>query len=141
MEDFEKEDAPPEPVDFKFEDPNISFARYLESGVGRKAGPLPMGPEALQTQADYLRVLGDNQHPFDCLRRISLNPWCSPKDRIAASKALLEYTAAKMPTRMEVSGPGSQPIEIDTKAVKRLSNDELDTLIKLLDKANGHADM
>jgi hypothetical protein len=141
MEDFEKEDAPPESLDLKFEDPSIPYLRYVESAAGRKPGPLPMGPEALQVQADYLRVLGDNQHPFDVVRRISLNPWCSPKDRLAAAKILLEYTAAKMPTRMEVSGPGSTPIEIDTKAVKRLSNSELDTLITLLDKANGNAEM
>lgn len=84
-----------------FEDSNPSYLTYLE-GRGAKALHMnPTGPQALQTQADYLKELGDQQHPLDVLRRISLNPWVSPKDRIAASKALLEYTMARMPTKIE----------------------------------------
>lgn len=124
-----------------FEDDNMSFLTHLE---GRGAKALRMDPasaEALQVQADYLKALGDNQHPFDVLRRISLNPWCAPKDRIAASKALLEYTAAKMPTKIEQTTTEQKTIEIDNKALKNLSAQELDTMIKLLDKANGLGEM
>lgn len=119
-----------------FEDDNMSFLTHLE---GRGAKALRMDPtsaEALQVQADYLKTLGDNQHPFDVLRRISLNPWVAPKDRIAASKALLEYTAAKMPTRIDQVNTETKTIEIDNKALKNLSAAELDQMIKLLDKAN-----
>ena len=124
-----------------FEDDNMSFFKHLE-GRGAKALHMnPTGAEALQIQADYLKVLGDNQHPFDVLRRISLNPWCAPKDRIAASKALLEYTASKMPTKIEQTTTEQKTIELDAKALKNLSTSELDTMIKLLDKANGLGDM
>lgn len=124
-----------------FEDDNLSFLTHLE---GRGAKALRMDPtssESLQIQADYLKVLGDNQHPFDVLRRLSLNPWVSPKDRIAASKALLEYTAAKMPTKIEQTTTEQKTIEIDNKALKNLNAQELDTMIKLLDKANGLGEM
>ena len=124
-----------------FEDGNVTFFQHLE-GRGAKALHMnPTGPEALQIQADYLKVLGDGQHPFDVLRRISLNPWCAPKDRIAASKALLEYTAAKMPTKMEVASSEQKTIQIDNAALKNLSTDELDQMIKLLDKANKLGEM
>lgn len=124
-----------------FEDGNMSFLTHLE---GRGAKALRMDPtsaEALQVQADYLKTLGDNHHPFDVLRRISLNPWVAPKDRIAASKALLEYTAAKMPTKIEQTTTEQKTIEIDNKALKNLSAQELDTMIKLLDKANSYDKM
>lgn len=122
-----------------FEDENLSFLTFLEARGAKAVGANPTGPEALQVQADYLHSLGDNQHPFDVLRKISLNPWCAPKDRIAASKALLEYTAAKMPSKVEVSGNEGKAIEIDHKSLKNLSTSELDQMIKLLDKANGGA--
>ncbi len=124
-----------------FEDSNMSFLTHLE-GRGAKGLRIdPTSAEALQIQADYLKELGDHQHPFDVLRRISLNPWCAPKDRIAASKALLEYTAAKMPTRIEQTTTEQKTIELDNKALKNLSVQELDQMIKLLDKANGLGDM
>lgn len=119
-----------------FEDKNTSYLEYLEGVGAKRARMVPTGPSALQVQSDYLHELGNNHHPFDVLRRISLNPWVAPKDRISACKALLEYTAAKMPTKMEVSGAEGKPIELDTKALKNLSNAEIDQLIKLLDKAN-----
>lgn len=120
-----------------FVDENSSYLAYLE-GRGAKAARMnPTGPDALQVQADYLHELGDHQHPFDVLRRISLNPWCSPKDRIAAAKALLEYTAAKMPTKIEQEVKEAKTIELDNKALTNLSGEELDLMIKLLDKANG----
>ena len=124
-----------------FEDDNKSYLAHLE-GQGAKALHMdPTGAQALQVQADYLKVLGDQQHPFDVLRRISLNPWVAPKDRIAASKALLEYTAAKMPTKIEQTTTEQKKIELDSKALKNLSAQELDTMIRLLDKANGLGEM
>ena len=124
-----------------FDDGCLSYLEHLE-GRGAKAMRMdPTGPDALQIQADYLKMLGANQHPFDVLRRISLNPWVSPRDRISASKALLEYTAAKMPTRIEQTNTEQKTIELDAKALKNLSTQELDQMIKLLDKANGFGEM
>ena len=119
-----------------FEDTNTPYLRHLEARGAKSLGINPTGPEALQTQAEYLHVLGEHQHPLDVLRRISLNPFCAPKDRIAASKALLEYTMAKMPSKLEVSGQGGEAIKVDNAALKNLSTQELDQLIALLDKAN-----
>lgn len=119
-----------------FEDSNSSYLTYLEGRGAKRARMNPTGPDALQVQADYLHELGDNCHPLDVLRRISLNPWCSPKDRIAASKALMEYTMAKMPMKIEQENTEAKKIEIDHKALKNLTAEELDTMIKLLDKAN-----
>jgi hypothetical protein len=118
-----------------FEDANPSYLRYLEGAGAKKAHMDPTGPNAFRVQAEYLQELGDNQHPLDILRRISLNPWVAPKDRIAASKSLLEYCMAKMPTKIEADTKATQAIEIDHKALKNLSAVELDTMIKLLDKA------
>lgn len=124
-----------------YEDGNSSYLAYLEARGAKGARLNPTAADALQIQADYLHELGDHQHPFDVLRRISLNPWCAPKDRIAASKALLEYTAAKMPSKVEVSGNEGKAIEFDHKALKNLSTAELDQMIRLLDKANGLGEM
>ena len=119
-----------------FEDTNVSYLPYLE-GVGAKRARMdPTGAKALQVQADYLHELGDNHHPFDVLRRISLNPWCSSKDRIAACKTLMEYTMAKIPTKIEQTNSETKTIEVNTAALKNLSAAELDQMIKLLDKAN-----
>lgn len=125
------------PLQDTFEDTNTSYLAYLEGRGAKKAHMDPTGAKALEVQAEYLHELGDQQHPFDVLRRISLNPWVSPRDRIAASKALLEYTAAKMPTRIDQVNTETKTIEIDNKALKNLSTAELDQMIKLLDKANG----
>ena len=120
-----------------FEDSNVSYLRFLEARGAKGLRTSPTSSDAFQVQADYLKELGDQQHPFDVLRRISLNPWVNPGQRIAACKALLEYTAAKMPSKVEVSGAEGQPIKIDNGALKNLSTGELDQLIRLLDKANG----
>lgn len=119
-----------------FEDENTSYLTFLEGRGAKACGMNPTGPEALQVQAEYLHSLGDQMHPVDVLRKISLNPWVSPRDRISASKTLLEYCMAKMPTKMEVSGGEGKAIEIDHKSLKNLSTSELDQMIKLLDKAN-----
>lgn len=119
-----------------FEDENTSYLTFLEGRGAKACGMNPTGPEALQVQAEYLHSLKDGHHPLDVLRKISLNVWCAPKDRIAASKALMEYTMAKMPSKVEVSGSEGKAIEIDHKSLKNLSTAELDQMIKLLDKAN-----
>ena len=129
------------PLQDTFEDTNTSYLAYLEGRGAKKAHLDPTGAKALEVQAEDLHELGDQQHPVDVLRRISLNPWVSPRDRIAASKALLEYTAAKMPTRIDQVNTETKTIEIDNKALKNLSSQELDQMIKLLDKANSYDKM
>lgn len=115
-------------------DNNIKYLEYLEAHGGKMISPL--SKEGLELQAAYLKSLGENQHPFDVLRRISINPFIPPKDRIAASKTLLEYMARKVPSSLEVSGPEGGPVQLDSEALKNLTASELDTLATLLEKAN-----
>lgn len=115
-------------------DNNIKYLEYLEAHGGKMINPL--SKEGLELQAAYLKSLGENQHPFDVLRRISINPFIPPKDRIAASKTLLEYMARKVPATLEVSGPEGGPVQLDSEALKNLSASELDMLASLLEKAN-----
>ena len=117
-----------------FEDSNISYLQYMEAQGGKLVDPLSR--EGLELQAAYLKHLGDNQHPIDVLRRISVNPWAQTKDRISAAKALMEYTVRKIPATIELTGNDGKPLQIDASAMKNLSNDDLDTLVKLLEKAN-----
>jgi len=115
-----------------YEDDNVTYLQYLEASGSSPVNPL--SKEGLDLQAAYLLKMGDNQHPFDVLRRISVNPFASPRDRIAASKTLLEYMSRKVPSSLEVSGPEGGVIQLDTNALKGLSAEELDQLSALLAK-------
>lgn len=117
-----------------FEDTNISYLQYMEAQGGKLVDPLSR--EGLELQAAYLKYLGDNQHPIDVLRRISVNPWAQTKDRISAAKALMEYTVRKIPATIELTGNDGKPLQIDASAMKNLSNSDLDLLVSLLEKAN-----
>ena len=118
-----------------FEDTNKSYLQFLE---GRGAGKInAFSAEGQAIQAQYLAELGDNQHPLDVLRKISLNPFAAAKDRIAASKALLEYTMLKAPSKVEISGPEGQAIKIDQAQLSALSDKDLELLTMLLEKAQG----
>lgn len=116
------------------DDGNRSYLEYLE---GRGAKDMsPLDPQYLAIQAEYLQILGKHQHPIDVLRRISLNPWVSPKDRMAACKTLMEYAMQKVPSRVEMSGVGGKPIQVDQQQLRNLSDTELEQLTNLLEKAN-----
>lgn len=130
FDDGDKDDLNP----VVFEDSNIAYMQYLDAHGGKMVDPLSR--EGLELQAAYLKYLNKQDHPLDTLRRISVNPWAQTKDRIAAAKALLEYTARKIPSTIEISGNDGKPLQIDAGAMKNLSNDDLDTLVKLLEKAN-----
>ena len=116
------------------QDPNVLYLQYLEAQGGKMVSPLSQ--EGLELQAAYLKQMEGNTHPFDILRRISINPFLPPKDRIAASKTLLEYMARKVPSTLEVTGADGGPVQVDTEALKNLSSSELDMLSALLEKAN-----
>ena len=116
------------------EDPNVRYLQYLEAHGGKMVSPL--STEGLELQASYLKQMAENTHPFDVLRRISINPFLPPKDRIAASKTLLEYMARKVPSTLEVTGADGGPVQVDSEALKNLSSSELDMLSALLEKAN-----
>jgi len=116
-----------------YEDDNVAYLQYIESQGGK--GINPLSAEGLELQAKYLLHMGVNQHPFDVLRRISVNPFAAPKDRIAASRVLLEYMHRKIPASIEVAGPDGSAIQLSADALKSLSGAELDVLSGLLAKA------
>lgn len=118
-----------------FNDTNKTYLQFLEGRGAKNISPL--SAEGQELQAKYLAELGDDQHPLDVLRKISLNPFAMPKDRISASKALLEYTMVKAPSKVEVSGPEGKAVKIDQSQLSALSDKELDLMMTLLAKAQG----
>lgn len=117
-----------------FEDSNKSFMQFMEAKGAQHLNML--SPEGLEFQAEYLKTLENNNHPLDVARRLSLNPFAAPKDRLAACKLIMTYTMRPIPTQMEITGGNGGPITIDQKTLKGLSDAELDVLAKLLEKAN-----
>jgi hypothetical protein len=118
-----------------WDDASLSYLEYLEANNGKGVDPLSVEGQALQ--ARYLNALRENCHPFDVLRKIALNPFSAPKDRIAASKAMLEYGAVKAPSRVEVTGLSGQALKVDAAQLSALTDVELQKLQELLAKAGG----
>jgi len=118
-----------------FVDTNTPYLQYVEAKGG--VGISPLSQEGVELQAQYLLTLNNNDHPLDILRRISINPFAQPKDRISASRTMLEYMARKIPASIEVAGPGGKAIQLDSAALKKLSAEDLNALVTLLEKANG----
>lgn len=119
------------PIDTSDSTDTANFLAYIE-GIGRK-GVDPLSPEALKIQAQYVAELP--QHPMDILRRLMVNPFCSPNERISAAKTLMTYSMRAIPTNLEVSGKDGGAIKIDASSLANLSDTELETLQTLLAKA------
>ena len=121
-----------QPLPSDYEDPNdqLGFYSYIE-GLGRKDLD-PLSPEALEIQAKYVRELP--QHPMDIIRRIMVNPFCSPNERISAAKTLMEYSMRKVPSAVDVSAKVNGPIQIDAAQLEALSAEDLDALQSILSK-------
>lgn len=114
-----------------FEDASVTFLQFLEA-QGAK-GLDPSSTDYLRLQMRYLQTLQDNNHPLDVLRNITLNPWVTPRERISAAKTLLEYTMVKVPSKFEVQGAGGR-VQIDPAQLAKLTDDEITTLVALLEK-------
>ena len=113
------------------EDEEISFLQYME-GQGYKDVD-PLSKEGLSLQAKYVATL--SQHPLDILRRIMTNLFCTPQERMAAAKAVMEYSMRKVPSSLDVT-TDSGALKIDGAALVGLSMDELDFLEKIMAKVN-----
>ena len=109
----------------------LNFLSYME-GLGRKHVD-PLSKEGMDLQAQYIANLP--QHPLDILRRISTNMFCTPSERISASKTLLEYSLRKVPSTVDLNTK-AEALRIDASALSALSAEELDTLQALLAKTN-----
>ena len=115
-----------------FEDANMTYMQFMEAKGAQNLNML--SPEGLEFQAAYLKQLQNGQHPLDVARRLSLNPFAAPKDRLAACKLIMQYTMRPIPTQMEITGKNGGPLAIDQGALKNLSDAELDVLSKILEK-------
>jgi hypothetical protein len=73
---------------------------------------------------------------MDVLRRIMVNPFCSPNERISAAKTVMEYSMRKVPSNVEFTGKNGAPIKLDTSALSKLSLEELAQMEELLAKLN-----
>jgi hypothetical protein len=108
------------------------FIAFIEASGGLDLDPL--SDEGVRLQAQYIKQVGD--HPLDVLKVLSKNPFVKPSDRIAAAKALLEYGARKVPAEFKMDG-STLGVALPPQFLKKLSSKELDTLEKLLLKAQG----
>lgn len=76
--------------------------------------------------------------PLEFLAEVYRSPLHDPKDRINAAKAILEYTHRKLPTKAETNVNLSGP-KLNPAMLQGLTDSELETLIKLLEKADAAA--
>jgi len=113
---------------------DISFLQYLDGQRNSKDLIDPLSDDGLRLQALYVQTF--SQHPMDVLRRIMENFAADPKDRISAAKTLLEYSQRKPAQSLAVKAEGVG-LKLDASALSGLSSKELDTLEKLLNKAQG----
>lgn len=128
----EFKDTPTPPI---FKDDSESFREFLDQRKIQEYDPL--SPEALKLQAEYVARSLPDKHPLDTLRLIANNPLSMPKDRIAACKALMEYSMPKVPAKMEVLTDGAASTRFSSEQLSVLSSEELDVLIKLVEKMGG----
>jgi len=122
---------------FEGEDLAEDFVAWLEADGHKQPFVDPLSAQGLELQARYIQQVGAD--PLTVLKRISINPFCKPSDRVTAAKTLLEYSRRKIPSQFEVSGKDGQAIKLDRTMLSALSPKELDTLEKLLLKAGAAA--
>lgn len=90
------------------------------------------GPSQLGAQDIATWTVASGWTPVEFLTHLYRNPWQKTQDRIAAAKAVLEYNHRKLPEKLEIAGRG---ISLDMAALAKLSDKELATLEKILEKA------
>jgi hypothetical protein len=106
----------------------MPFLQYVEA---HGATDLDLSSDlAVEIQAKYIANVGS--HPFEALKSISQNPLCKAADRIAASKALLEYSHRKIPQKVDVTNTSA--FRLDPAVLAGLSVDELALMETLLAK-------
>lgn len=93
------------------------------------------GASDLGTTDDDLWVKKSGVTPLEFLTHTYRNGFQRMEHRISAAKAVLDYTHRKLPARVEVSGDlTGKDITLDAVAMSKLSDKELDQMLKLLEK-------
>jgi len=73
--------------------------------------------------------------PVEFLTTVYRGPFQKMEHRISAAKAVLEYAHRKLPTKLEIDGAINGELKLDSAALSKLTDKELDVLLKLLEKA------
>ena len=111
----------------------MPFLQYVEANG---ATDLDLTSDlAVEIQAKYIANVGS--HPFEALKSISQNPLCKAADRIAASKALLEYSHRKIPQKLDVTS--TPAFKLDPEVLATLNDEELKLMETLLAKLSAPA--
>lgn len=100
---------------------------------------LPLLPDDIDPDAAWIRATGWT--PLEFLTHTYRNPWQKPSDRISAAKAILDYAHRRLPQELKLSGTPGAPlvsgVALTPAALASLTDSELETLTKLLDKMGG----
>lgn len=93
------------------------------------------GPSDLGSLGDDTWVKKSGVTPLEFLTHTYRNGFQRIEHRISAAKAVLDYTHRKLPARVELSGDlGGRNIALDAVALAKLSDKELEQMMKLLEK-------
>lgn len=92
------------------------------------------GPSELGAQDEVTWVKASGWTPLEFLAHTYRNPWQKMEHRISAAKAILDYAHKKVPQKVEAEIVG-RGIGLDMAALSKLSDKELATLEKILEKA------
>lgn len=105
-------------------------------GLNVDATDLPSQAEGLETtQAATVRWLqASGEMPLEFLARTYRSEDFKIGDRIQAAKTLMDYCHRKVPVKQEVETKDMTKPKLDAKVLKGLTEKELDTLEKLLNK-------
>lgn len=93
------------------------------------------GPSELGNDDPDIWVRSSGWTPIEFLARTYRNGFQPMQHRIAAAKAILDYTHRKLPTRIDLkTEETSTQVQLDAAALSKLSDKELDALTKILEK-------
>lgn len=96
------------------------------------------GPSDLGASDDDIWVKKSGVTPLEFLTHTYRNGFQRMEHRISAAKAVLDYTHRKLPARVELSGElGGRNVALDAVALAKLSDKELEQMMKLLEKIGG----
>lgn len=109
-------------------------------GLDVTAGELPSQAEGLETtQAATVRWLqASGEMPLEFLARTYRSDEFKIGDRIQAAKTLMDFTHRKIPQKSEIETKDVSTPKLDAKVLKGLTDAELNTLEKLLNKLGKH---
>lgn len=119
--------------------PSIQQERRLLNeamGLNVDAGDLPSQAEGLEdTQAATVRWLQQSgEMPLEFLARTYRNEEAKMGDRITAARTLMDYVHRKVPVKQEIDTTTKSVPKVDPNMLRGLTENELQTLEKLLSK-------